>query len=225
MTSAVASIECNICKTTEFIPGFNGRMVDGRPPMCSGCKSMERHRTMFRLYHALRPILKDWRVLQFAPDVSVDRGWFKEYVGSRYGAENSLNMMSTGLPDGRFDLVISNHVLEHVPDDKKALRELVRVVGPSGVVHVNVPTPTSRWETEDWGFADSAKNLHYRDYGADFPQRVVKDVPGLKCASVASFDPITLVSDLVYFFSINERTLAKMATHWTRMAVPITRIF
>jgi SAM-dependent methyltransferase len=218
-------MECNICNSTEFIPGFNGRMVNGQPPMCAGCKSMERHRTIYRLYATLTPVIKDWRVLQFAPDMSIDRAWFKEYVGSRYGGENSLNMMNTGLPDGRFDLVISNHVLEHVPDDRQALRELVRVVGANGVVHVNVPTPTNRWETEDWGFADQTKNKHYRDYGADFPQQMVKGVPGLKCASVASFDPLTLVSDLVYFFSLNEQTLSNMAARWNRLSIPITRIF
>ena len=110
---------------------------------------MERHRIVYELYAAVAPQLSDCRALQFAPDASVRRDWFAEYVGSVYGSDNSYNMMDTGLQAGRFEFVISNHVLEHVPDDIQAIREMVRVSGPDGIVSLTVPTPTMRWETVD----------------------------------------------------------------------------
>ncbi len=218
-------MECNICGSREFVPGFNGRLAGGIPPMCGTCHSAERHRIIREIYSPLKQLVKDWRVLQFAPDSSIDRLWFKEYVGSSYGGHNSLDMMNIDLPDGSFDLVVSNHVLEHVRDDRLAIREMLRVVGPSGVVHLNVPTPTYRWETWDWGYADAQKNEHYRDYGADFPQQIVRDIPGLACAAVAAFDRATSVADLIYFFSRDQHKLGSLAEVWNRHAIPITRIF
>jgi SAM-dependent methyltransferase len=216
---------CNICGGTEFLPGFNGRISNGQGPLCANCRSLERHRAIRIIYEPLKSILKNWRVLQFAPDRSVEHSWFREYVGSSYGGQNSMNMMETGLDDGCFDLVIANHVLEHVPNDIRALTELLRVVGTLGVVHINVPAPIFRWETLDWGFADPKRNFHIRDYGSDFPQRIVHAFHDLVCASVASFDPVTGVAELTYFFSRAPETLASMGTFWARRGLPVTRLF
>lgn len=216
---------CNICGGTEFEPGFNGRIANGQRPMCTACHSVERHRIVRKVYIPLISLLRDWRALQFAPDQSVDRSWFKEYVGSTYGGHNSMNMMETGLEGGRFNIAIANHVLEHVADDTKAIAELLRVVGTSGVVHMTVPAPTYRWQTDDWGFADPNVNLHFRDYGSDFPQRIVHSIGDLACASVASFDAVTGVADLVYFFSHSSATLRSMGALWARHGFPVTQLF
>ncbi len=176
------------------------------------------------MYLPLRPLLADWRVLHFAPDRSLDRAWFKEYVPSSYGYDNSLDMMNTGLPDGSFDMVVSTHVLEHVPDDFEALRETLRVVGDNGVVHVCIPSPTFRWTTVDWGFADPKVNEHYRDYGADFAARVAGKISGIHAVSVAGFDPVTSSADVVYFFSRSPQTLEKMGQLWAKGFFGITRL-
>ena len=42
-------------------------------------------------------------------------------------------------PDGSFDRVIAAEVLEHIPDDRRALREIARVLRPGGQVAVTVP--------------------------------------------------------------------------------------
>lgn len=191
--------------------------------MCDGCKSMERHRIVHNLFSMVAPLLKECKALQFAPDSSVNKQWFSEYVGSVYGSENSLNMMETGLDDGRFDLVISNHVLEHVPGDIAAIREMVRVAGQDGVVSLTVPTPTMRWETLDWGWADPSINYHYRDYGADFPHRIGKEIPGLQIVSICGQDPVTGIHDIVYLISASESRLNKWAGIWAKVPVPLVR--
>ncbi|GAA4614803.1 class I SAM-dependent methyltransferase [Saccharopolyspora hordei] len=42
-------------------------------------------------------------------------------------------------PDGHFDVVIASEIMEHIPEDEKAMREMVRVVKPGGRVVVTVP--------------------------------------------------------------------------------------
>jgi len=216
--------QCNICGGETFVPGFNGRLTFGVPPECGRCRSSERHRIVHGLFEIVAPVLKAWRVLHFAPDGSVEKGWFKEYVSSSYGGYNSLDLQDTGLPDGAFDLVLSNHVLEHVANDVAAMREMLRIVGQRGVVCLTVPTPSCQWSTRDWGFPDPKINYHYRDYGADFPNRLVRAVPGLRAVVVIKDDPVTSGCDLVYFCSMAEERLRLLAQHWQRIALPLVRV-
>jgi len=217
-------LRCSICEGTEFVPGFNGRMTFGMAPACAGCGSVERHRIVHDLFSALTPMLKTWRVLQFAPDRSVRQHWFALYTGSVYGGQNSLNMMDTGLEQGSFDLVLSNHVLEHVEDDIGAIREMLRVVGPSGLVALTVPTPLFRWSTEDWHFADAARNYHFRDYGADFASNVVNTIPGARAMIAIGRDAITGIADHVYFLSLSRERLAGLARIWQPSGIPLVNI-
>ena len=58
-----------------------------------------------------------------------------------------LDITALDLPDGSFDAVLCSHVLEHVPDDAAAMRELRRVTGPGGWCLVMVPLDVTRAET------------------------------------------------------------------------------
>jgi SAM-dependent methyltransferase len=61
-------------------------------------------------------------------------------------------------PDARFDLVTCLDVIEHTPDDIRALRELVRVTRPGGHLFVTVPAYQSLWSDHD------VRNQHHRRY-------------------------------------------------------------
>lgn len=70
--------------------------------------------------------------------------------------------------DGAFDAVIASEVLEHIPDDKGALAELVRVLRPGGRMAVTVP----RYGPEKvcWALSDAYHEVeggHVRIYRAD----------------------------------------------------------
>jgi SAM-dependent methyltransferase len=60
-------------------------------------------------------------------------------------------------PDGSFDVVIASEVLEHIPADRAALREITRVLAPGGTVAVTVPA----WLPERicWGLSDDYHNV------------------------------------------------------------------
>ena len=214
---------CNICGSQEFTFGWRARGQAARPPQCARCKTVERHRIVRSIYSCLRPVLLSWRAFQFAPDGSVEPTWFAGFQSSVFDSANSVDMMDTGFANGAFDLVISNHVLEHVTDDVRALRETLRVVGQAGVVHVCVPAPIYHWETRDWGYPDPDLDFHYRLYGADFPLRMRERIADLHCIAVAGGDFVTATSDIVYFFSYTPASLQLVGQHLQHFGIPVIR--
>jgi SAM-dependent methyltransferase len=63
------------------------------------------------------------------------------------GVDLELDLQALALPDDAFDAVMCSHVLEHVPDDAAAMRELRRVTAPGGWCLVMVPLDVTRTET------------------------------------------------------------------------------
>ncbi|MGE0385228.1 MAG: methyltransferase domain-containing protein [Gammaproteobacteria bacterium] len=85
-------------------------------------------------------------------------------------------------PENSFDLVICNHVLEHVPDDAAGMRELNRVLKPGGAAILQVPISANSAETfEDAAVASPderervyGQNDHLRLYGQDYGERLAR---------------------------------------------------
>ncbi|WP_430787491.1 class I SAM-dependent methyltransferase [Actinoplanes sp. G11-F43] len=78
------------------------------------------------------------------------------------------NLLSLPFPDASFDRVIASEVLEHIPDDVTAIRELARVLRPGGLAAVTVP----RWLPERvcWALSDeyhANEGGHVRIYKED----------------------------------------------------------
>lgn len=196
---------CNICDGTRFIAGPGGRLgVSGAPPKCSTCKSLERHRALRRVYEILTPHLpfNEMSALQFLMDRSVASKWFKSYEMSVYGVTNSINIEAVDRKDGQYDVVICNHVLEHVKDDDKALGELMRITSDRGFLQISVPGSCRMEKTRDWGFPDTSKHGHYRQYGMDFDLKY-QNVFGsdIQKVAVAAADPVTGAYCLFFFFT------------------------
>lgn len=155
---------------------------------CPRCGSMERHRLLW-LYLQQRTDLhtKRYRVLHMAPEISIQRLLRRlpniDYVGADLQsplADVHCDIQDLPFPDGRFDVVICNHVLEHVPDDHRAMTELARVLAPGGwavlmcpiargrattLVDASVRTPHDAMRV--YGQED-----HARLYGGDYRHRL-----------------------------------------------------
>ena len=120
----------------------------GRPnEQCPACGSLARHRALFVfLSNELALADRTARVLHFAPERALQQ-WLSslprlEYLSADLESPLALVRMDiTDIPysDARFDLIICSHVLEHVADDQRAIRELYRVLVGGGEAIVQVP--------------------------------------------------------------------------------------
>jgi SAM-dependent methyltransferase len=205
---------CNICGGRKFDLGPNNRKsATGKLPRCTACQSLERHRQLRQVY-AQFPLsyLAGLKVLQLSPDIGVDPHWFKSYEVSVFGGENSLNLEAIDRADGSYDLVICNHVLEHIADDHQGLRELLRITRLEGFVQVTVPTPYTRAVTVDWGYPRSESHGHYRGYGRDFLQLFHTVHPQATVLQVETNDVVTSAGGYVYLWTRHQPLVERMKT-------------
>ena len=82
--------------------------------------------------------------------------------------------------DNSFDLIMCNHVLEHIPDDRKAMAELYRVLKPkTGIAFLNVPMfnipatfENPAYNTPELRLKYFGQEDHVRKYGLDYTERL-----------------------------------------------------
>jgi SAM-dependent methyltransferase len=114
---------------------------------CPNCNALERHRLQ---YLVLNKVLGDidaskLRMLHFAPE-----SFFRGFLSKRFcqyetadldmnGVDFNVDIQSLPFSDNTYDFVFASHVLEHVPDDKKAISEIRRVLKPNGIAILPVP--------------------------------------------------------------------------------------
>ena len=175
---------CTIC-------GYSGRFYSYGFPLaadvlCPSCLSMERHRALAICANE-EPIFEGKDVLHFAPEPGLTafiRGKgvrsYKTCDLYKSDVDLRINICDIDLPDQSFDLVLCLHVLEHVPDDRKAMAELRRILRPSGMAIVMVPIEEGLDETyENPSIVSEADRLihfgqedHVRFYGRDLRDRL-----------------------------------------------------
>jgi SAM-dependent methyltransferase len=152
--------------------------------LAPGTLSLERHR-LFWLYlkNETAFFSAPLRVLHFAPEQAFVKK-FKKQKNLTYTttdlnspiAEVKADICDLPFKDHSFDFIICNHVLEHIPNDTKAMQELYRVLAPSGTAIVQVPYDTKREITfEDNTITDQSERMrifgqydHLRVYGMDY---------------------------------------------------------
>jgi hypothetical protein len=196
---------CNICGGNEFVSGPKGRFsITGKPPRCKGCSSLERHRCLREIYLQLNKLMsfKEMSALQISKDRAIDPQWFASHELSIYGGNNSIDIQNIGRQDKRYDIVICNHVLEHIENDYLALKELMRVTSDSGFFQLAVPDPCRLKKTKDWGYPNEKKHGHYRMYGIDIEEKFAKVFNSeIQKIQVLIVDPVTQLNDLFFFFT------------------------
>lgn len=158
------------------------------PGRCPRCGSLERHRLLVGFLRE-RTDLFDAKlsVLHVAPEYALQRS-LRDQPNLTYRsadldsplAMDKVDLLSMPYEDGSFDVIICNHVLEHVDDDRLALREIARVLAPGGRAIVLSPIDQDLAETlEDPTITDPqergrvfGQSDHLRRYGRDFAERV-----------------------------------------------------
>ena len=156
--------------------------------LCPGTLSLERHRLLWLyLYNETNFLNSSLKVLHVAPE-QVFYKKFKKLKNWDYLtfdlnspiADIKGDLTSTNFKDESFDLIICNHVLEHIKDDKSALNEIYRVLKYNGTSILQVPINVRRKKTfEDSTIKSKIQREkyfgqydHVREYGLDFKDRV-----------------------------------------------------
>ncbi|MBU0958232.1 MAG: glycosyltransferase [Nanoarchaeota archaeon] len=145
-------IQCPICnwQGPSFLPY---KKTENR--QCPRCNSFERHRF---LYLYLKRILNKEKIklLHIAPEKGISK-YLKdkkniEYLSIDIDEKRAMKKADiTNLPfeNNSFDLIICNHILEHINNDKKAISELAKVLKKGGQTIISVPLSINKRTIED----------------------------------------------------------------------------
>jgi len=175
---------CPICD-------HQGIMISvGHPPRwdarCAQCGSRERHRLLWLwATRGGNNWLADKHILHFAPEKALRRALHKN---PRYetadllqrGVTHQVDITRLPMASETYEVVIANHVLEHIDDDRRAMGEVFRILRPGAVALLTVPVNPTRAETyEDPTITSPLQRQahfnapdHRRYYGLDFADRL-----------------------------------------------------
>ena len=162
---------------------------------CPICGSLERHR-------AVHLLMKDrigtgHKVLHAAPE-EIMIPWLVrrscEYLNfDLYNpAMRKMDVAALDLPDCSKTLIWCSHVLEHIPDDMRALAELYRVLEPGGLLVLQVPIGGDETYEDDAVTSDEQRlekflqEDHVRLYGRDLRERI--SAAGFDCEMLTTAD-------------------------------------
>ena len=146
---------------------------------CPACHSLERHRLQYlvaRRVFGARPT-RELRMLHFAPEAALGgpfREWFGQYETadiSMPGVDHHVDLQALPFADASYDVVYASHVLEHVPDDRRAIAEIRRVLRPGGLAIL--PVPVNNPVTVEYPEPNPHETYHVRAPGPDYFQRYV----------------------------------------------------
>lgn len=146
--------------------------------------SLERHRLLWLyLKKETNFFSKELKVLHFAPEQAF-YDLFKKQKNLHYTttdlesplADVKADICNLPFENDLYDVILCNHVLEHIPDDTKAMQELYRVLKPGGMAVLQIPQDLNRAVTfEDDTITDRNERAkifgqydHVRVYGRDY---------------------------------------------------------
>jgi SAM-dependent methyltransferase len=177
---------CPACRSS--VRRFSTFGQPARPDaMCPVCGSLERHRLVWLFLQRRSDLLdgRPRRMLHVAPERCLESRFRKipglDYVSADLddpAALIRLDITDIPYPDNYFDIIHCSHVLEHVDDDRRAMRELHRVLANDGWAILQVPIGAA--ETyEDPTVTDPndrervfGQSDHVRIYGLDYYDRL-----------------------------------------------------
>lgn len=161
---------CNVCGASYkiFVPDYpasqNSKALEknnviagyGKNIYCPDCMSTARERLVIAMLGKMN--IHGKKFLHLSPEENVFRyisgkgeiitadlepGFYKSIDSSIM----QTDVTNLSFANHSFDIVIGNHIMEHIPDDLKAMEEIYRVLKPEGIAILQVPFSTTIPET------------------------------------------------------------------------------
>lgn len=176
--------------------------------------SLERHRLLWLYLKNESAIFSaPLKLLHFAPEQAFYKRFRKmknlEYITTDLNsplADVKADICNLPFDDNSFDFILCNHVLEHIPDDTKAMKELYRILRPGGTAILQIPQDLQRANTFEDNSITSRKERakifgqydHVRVYGRDYFDKLrsigfkVKEVNYTQTLSASEIDTFRL---------------------------------
>jgi SAM-dependent methyltransferase len=194
---------CPVCDTEHEIFGAGGH--NKRPGVkCPVCGSNARTRLAWIFLQRETDLFDGARrsFLHVAPEKTLAERFAAlpniEYLSADLEpgrAMVEMDITDIRYPDDRFDVIYCSHVLEHVPDDRRAMREFLRVLKPTGWAVFLIPMK-DELTFEDPSVTDPVERErlfshpeHVRRYGTDFVDRL--EEAGFRVRHVHQHDLLT----------------------------------
>lgn len=155
---------CNICNSNirSFILIKNG------DKLCPHCGSLARNR---RIWTHLSSMItnQDTKVLDFSPSRSLYRkmksilknNYHSSDLSGDFISDYQFDITNIKMDDNYYDLVICYHVLEHVPNDLQAMKELFRVIKQGGLCIIQTPFKSGHTYEDSSIVSDEDRSIHF----------------------------------------------------------------
>lgn len=169
--------------------GFSGYFISARRRSlrefrCPSCASRPRDRQIGLICERLNISFKEKDILHFAPEAWLFRmlknhsGYVGGDIQERRKANAVIDITRLDFPDASFDLLVCNHVLEHVPDDRMAMSECWRVLRDDGLAIFSIPINFHGPAPADFSGARDFDRLRTWEPPADMPEDEVYRIAG-----------------------------------------------
>lgn len=170
-----------------FFPyGYNKQRKNA---LCPGTLSLERHRLLWLYLKKETDFFNsNNKILHFAPEQCFHKffkSFFKNYTTTDLNSpivDIKADICNLPFNDNSFDYILCNHVLEHIYDDEKAMKEIYRVLNKNGIAILQVPIDINSNYTHDGRDIDNKQDRnklfgqydHLRMYGLDYFKKLKK---------------------------------------------------
>jgi predicted SAM-dependent methyltransferase len=181
--------------------------------LCPKCGSLARTR---KLWNILEHKIQGKKILHFSPSASIrekieslnNSNYVTSDLVGEFKASKRLNIESIDELNDSYDLVICYHILEHIEDDIKAMKELLRIIKPKGKCIIQTPFKTgeiyenNKVKTDEERLIHFGQKDHVRIYSSEGLMKRLESV-GFK-SKMLEFKN---VGDNKYGFNLNEKII------------------
>jgi SAM-dependent methyltransferase len=169
--------ECPICDYEGPFATLNNFGGLRKNAVCPRCDGYERHRLQYLVARDVLNVLsgRELAMLHFAPEKFFRRMFSRHFAKYETAdlfmeeVDHKVDIQDLPFQDGTYDFIFASHVLEHIRDDRRAIKEIRRALRPNGIAVLPVPIVCDK--TIEYPDANPHEAGHVRAPGKDYFER------------------------------------------------------